>query len=75
LNQQHEQQEWSFKIRGKAVTVRVVLDGKGGATVMRYSVADGVAQALPDIQVGSQAEAKDLVERKLLDLLGATWPD
>lgn len=69
----HEFQDWTFSARGRAVTARVQVDGRGGGTVTRFETRSGPSQSGLSIKVGSQQEAAAELERILTGLLGADW--
>jgi hypothetical protein len=69
----HEFQDWIFSARGRTITARVQVDGRGGGTITRFEVRPGPSQIGLSIKVGSQQEAAAELERILTGLLGADW--
>ncbi len=69
----HEFQDWIFSARGRTITARVQVDGRGGGTITRFEARPGPSQNGLSIKVDSQQEAAAELERILTDLLGADW--
>lgn len=66
-------EDWSFKIRGRDVTVRVALDGPGHGTLTGFHLVYGPSQLGLQVPVTSPKDAQDKVEALLSELMGAGW--
>ncbi len=69
----HEFQDWIFSARGRTITARVQVDGRGGGTITRFEARPGPSQNGLSIKVDSQQEGAAELERILTGLLGADW--
>lgn len=69
----HEFQDWIFSAKGRTITARVQVDGRGGGIITRFETRPGPSQSGLSIKVGSQQEAAAELERILTGLLGADW--
>lgn len=65
-----ERENWVFQIRGRAVTVRVEVDGRGGGELLRYSMDRGPTQWDLAAKVASRKEARLWLEARIWELLG-----
>ncbi len=71
-----KQEDWTFTIRGRTVTVRVCLDGTGLAKRGRltsFHVLHGPGQVGLSVPVESQQDAETKTEALLSRLLGSGW--
>ena len=65
------EEDWVCEAQGRKVIVRVRLDRTGsGATILRYAIEDGPAQAGIDVAVASREEARQWVQGRVEQLLG-----
>jgi len=72
----HRQEDWNLKIRGRDVTVRVVLDGIGRfgrGTMIGFHVVYGPSRLGLDIAVESREDAASKTEALLSEMMGADW--
>lgn len=69
----HDFQDWIFSARGRTITARVQVDGRGGGTITRFEARPGPSQNGLSIKVDSQQEGAAELERILTGLLGADW--
>ncbi|PZS93757.1 hypothetical protein A7X83_05360 [Stenotrophomonas maltophilia] len=66
-------EDWSFKIRGRDVIVRVALDGPRQGVLTAFHVLYGPSQIGLDIPVNSREDAREKTEALLCELMGANW--
>ncbi|MBA0255522.1 hypothetical protein D7T50_08595 [Stenotrophomonas maltophilia] len=66
-------EDWSFKIRGRDVTVRVALDRPGQGVLAAFHVVYGPSQIGLDIPVNSREDAREKTESLLCELMGVNW--
>ncbi|PWB27725.1 hypothetical protein DCO49_06835 [Stenotrophomonas sp. SPM] len=72
----HRQEDWDLKIRGRDVTVRVVLDGigrVGQGTLTAFHVLYGPSRIGLEVRVESREDAAAKTEALISDLMGADW--
>lgn len=69
----HWHEDWTFKIRGRDVTVRVSLESPVQGTLTAFHLLYGPSQLGLQIPVTSRQDAQDKVEALLCDLMGAGW--
>lgn len=66
-------EDWSLKIRSRAVTVRVVLLAAGRGTMTSYQVLDGPSQIGLQVPVESRQDAIAKTEVLICRLMGDRW--
>ncbi|QHB72117.1 hypothetical protein [Stenotrophomonas sp. 364] len=67
------EEDWVCEAQGRKVIVRVRLDRTGvGATILRYAIDGGPAQAGIDVAVASREEARQWAQGRVEQLLGPT---
>ncbi|WP_416057772.1 hypothetical protein [Stenotrophomonas maltophilia] len=69
----HKQEDWELKVRGRDVTVRVVVGAQGPGTMIGFHVVYGPSRIGLDIPVGSRQDAAARTEALLTEMMGSGW--
>lgn len=66
-------EDWSFKVRGRDVIVRVALHRPGQGVLSAFHLVYGPSQTGLDILVNSREDAREKTEALLCELMGRDW--
>ena len=69
----HRQEDWNLTVRGRSVTVRIVCEAGGKATLIGFHVVYGPSRLGLDVPVESRQDAAAKTEALLTEVMGEGW--